>query len=601
MLNSIETMPRLAALYLRCSTDMQDGSIEQQRKELEQYAAKNGYTIVREFVDEAQSGVTFLDRPAFNEMVSSVENRLAEFQHVLTYDESRWGRGRNPRWNNYWKMHFDRYGVKVVLVHTSSSSGDDIGSYVMEVVESAEASEYSKKLSRATLRGAIDNARRGFSCGGSAPFGYNRVAVDKVTGKKLRILLQGEQIREREEKTVWDLGDPLEVETVRKIFDLRIKGLGYVAIADQLNRDGIPPPKRGRWRNKDQKWSGGTIKVILENPAYCGCRVFNRHPQSHLSGPSKERWLNEEKDWIVVENAHPAIISNETFQLANRNRKEYTPRKNRHFLQSPYLLSGLIKCLHCGFNFQGQRYGRKNILYYVCGGYVNKGKTVCTLLKINAKELQTFIIKAIKTRILRSDLLQRVEESLTKRLKGTSVERLHVLEQLKRSFAEANIKMDRLMTLVENGVDLSTVIDRVREVEREGKQLAQKIKEVEEANLSQEDIIDGKAQVQHLMDNFEKILTSAPIHVQKELLRKFIEVIQVDRQSNTILIYLKKVPSVKEGLNTIPIRSDFQGENSKTSSSPYVVVEKKLKEKASTTQRSQNRNLEASVKVSEQV
>ena len=41
-------------------------------------------------------------------------------------------------------MHFERLGVKVILVDTSSTTGNEMADYMIEVVESAEASEYSK-------------------------------------------------------------------------------------------------------------------------------------------------------------------------------------------------------------------------------------------------------------------------------------------------------------------------------------------------------------------------------------------------------------------------------------------------------------------------
>jgi hypothetical protein len=125
-----------------------------------------------------------------------------------------------------------------------------------KVVESAEAPEYSKKLSRATLRGSSANALRGFSSGGTAPYGYERIAISKDTGEKLRTLRQGEWMRSNLEKVVWDLGDPLEVENVKRIFQLKASGYGYVAIADQLNREGSLPAARTLEKQRPEMVSG---------------------------------------------------------------------------------------------------------------------------------------------------------------------------------------------------------------------------------------------------------------------------------------------------------------------------------------------------------
>ena len=58
------------AIYARVSSEKQDTdlSISAQLKHLREYAVKNGHKVVKEFVDEAESGRT-ADRPAFLEMV----------------------------------------------------------------------------------------------------------------------------------------------------------------------------------------------------------------------------------------------------------------------------------------------------------------------------------------------------------------------------------------------------------------------------------------------------------------------------------------------------------------------------------------------------
>ena len=533
---------RKVALYVRHSTDQQEGSTVSQIDELQRYCVQNNREVVRIFEDRAQSGTSFLKRPAFLEMLKLVESGKAGFDEVLVYDESRWGRGVNPRENSYWKVHFERFGVVVNVIHSRSSGGNDVGSYVIEVVESAEASEYSKKLSRATLRGAKDNARKGFSSGGSAPYGLKRVAVNKFTGHRTRDLQLGEHINE-DEKCVWDLGDPTEISIVERIFEMKIKGMGDVPIADVLNREGVPPPKRGRWKNKDQKWCGGAVRVILTNPCYCGTRIYNRHPQSHLAGPDKEVWFNPKEEWVITENAHPAIVSKETFEMANQDRKDYK-RKNRYFYSSPYLLSGLVVCSYCGFNFQGQNHSQKKMRHYEDSGYISKGKSVCTSYKINAVKLEAFVIKAIRTKILNSDLPKRLEEMLDGNIKHRSFERLENVEQLEKALSDNKTRMERLFTLYETGTAIEQIADRIKGLEKEKKAFEQELEKAKLSNMSRKEIFAAKASVQYLMDNFEVTLKYAPVHAQKELLRKFVQRIVVDRPSDSIIVYLKRVPSV---------------------------------------------------------
>ena len=59
-----------AALYARVSSDRQDVdlSVAAQLRALRDYADKNGYSVAREYGDEAESG-RVADRPQFREMI----------------------------------------------------------------------------------------------------------------------------------------------------------------------------------------------------------------------------------------------------------------------------------------------------------------------------------------------------------------------------------------------------------------------------------------------------------------------------------------------------------------------------------------------------
>ena len=73
----------LAALYIRCSTDMQaETSPEQQRQLAEKYALENNYKIIVSFEDIGKSGISFEKRPGFNSLLKAVQSN-PPFQAVL--------------------------------------------------------------------------------------------------------------------------------------------------------------------------------------------------------------------------------------------------------------------------------------------------------------------------------------------------------------------------------------------------------------------------------------------------------------------------------------------------------------------------------------
>ena len=86
------------ALYARVSSDRQDVdlSIAAQLRALRDYANKKGYIVVREYVDEAESG-RIADRPEFRKMIDAASKTSAPFQEILVWKFSRFNRKRVRR------------------------------------------------------------------------------------------------------------------------------------------------------------------------------------------------------------------------------------------------------------------------------------------------------------------------------------------------------------------------------------------------------------------------------------------------------------------------------------------------------------------------
>jgi predicted site-specific integrase-resolvase len=80
-----------AAQYVRMSTDHQHFSTQNQAAAIAVYAAQHDLTIVRTYTDEGRSGLRIELRELI-ELIDDVRSGRAEFDHILVYDVSRWGR-----------------------------------------------------------------------------------------------------------------------------------------------------------------------------------------------------------------------------------------------------------------------------------------------------------------------------------------------------------------------------------------------------------------------------------------------------------------------------------------------------------------------------
>ena len=80
-------------VYARVSSDSQDVdlSISAQLRALREYAAKQGHEILKEFVDEAESGRT-ASRPAFREMIALAKIKHPPFEAILVWKLNRFAR-----------------------------------------------------------------------------------------------------------------------------------------------------------------------------------------------------------------------------------------------------------------------------------------------------------------------------------------------------------------------------------------------------------------------------------------------------------------------------------------------------------------------------
>src|SRR5262245_56186830 len=80
-----------AVAYLRRSTNRQERSLEDQRREIEAYAQQRGYRVLRWYSDSGISGDATERRAEFLKMHQAATNSR-DFDVILCWDYSRFGR-----------------------------------------------------------------------------------------------------------------------------------------------------------------------------------------------------------------------------------------------------------------------------------------------------------------------------------------------------------------------------------------------------------------------------------------------------------------------------------------------------------------------------
>jgi site-specific DNA recombinase len=195
------------AIYARYSSDNQrDASIADQLRVCREFAARQGWTIVREFTDHAISGATLL-RSGFQALMRDALN--GRFDIVLAEALDRFSRDQEDTAGLFKRLTFA--SVSIVTLAEGDITHLHVG------LKGTMNALFLKDLADKTRRGLRGRVELGKS-GGGLCYGY------RVRGATHDGMATGER------EIV-----PAEAGVVRRIFGLYSTGMSPKAIARQLN------------------------------------------------------------------------------------------------------------------------------------------------------------------------------------------------------------------------------------------------------------------------------------------------------------------------------------------------------------------------------
>ena len=328
-----------AAEYVRMSTEHQQYSTENQSAKIREYAAQRGIQIVRTYADAGKSGLRIDGREALQKLLRDVESGQADFNVILVYDVSRWGRFQDADESAYYEYICRRAGIQVTYCAEQFENDGSPVSTIVKGVKRAMAGEYSRELSAKVFAGQCRLIELGFRQGGPAGFGLRRVLVDQLGNVKSE-LARGEQKSLQTDRVILTPGPGSEIQVVRDMYRWFIdEGLHELEIARRLNEQGIPT-------DLGRCWTRATVREILTNEKYIGNNVYNRVSFKL----KKHRVINEPDMWIRKDGAFGHLITPEAFYTAQgiiraRTRRfsdEELLEKLRGLYQRRGFLSGLI-------------------------------------------------------------------------------------------------------------------------------------------------------------------------------------------------------------------------------------------------------------------
>lgn len=326
-----KTTNRLAVAYARYSSNLQEErSVDDQLALCRDFAARNGFEIIRTYDDKAKSGASLVERDGLLRLINDA--RTGEFSIVVVEALDRISRDQEDMAAIYKRLRF--LGIEIIAVHDGKADTIQIG------IRSLIGAVYLEDLKHKVRRGMKGRVKDGLSAGGKA-YGYK-----PVLGRPGELAI-----------------DEAEAAVVRRIFAEFVAGKSPREIAWGLNQDRIDPPRGAVWTASTINGSRTRKSGILRNAIYGGTLVWNR-VRMVLDPDTGKRVSrqNPESEWQATDAPHLRIVEEEAFsraalRLGDRSRPTgYKPRR-------PRMLSGLLRCGCCtgGMTLDGLTHGHPRV------------------------------------------------------------------------------------------------------------------------------------------------------------------------------------------------------------------------------------------------
>jgi site-specific DNA recombinase len=361
-----------AILYARVSTDEQAKagySIPEQLRELRAHAAREGYRVVEEAVDDGHSGAD-PHRPGLRRVMELAE--VGAIDVVLAKKRNRLFRSRLYRL--LWDQDLGEFGVKLVAL-------DDTGNRFGDAMQDEFAEWEREEIARRTQDGLLEKCRSGLVIKRKrAAYGY-RASAD---GNALEVAES-------------------EMEVVRRIFRSVAEGVAVRSVRLSLERDDIPAPSGiGRWNQttitnivKSELYAPHTYEEVaelvepgvaarLDREALYGLWTWNTRKTTRRkvwdegAGECKIRYNytpRPREEWLFVP-VPDAGIPRGVAEAARRSLQENARNLSVAAQRFWELSGGILRCGECGHTLRPHtsRTRAGTLLhYYSCRSRYNTG------------------------------------------------------------------------------------------------------------------------------------------------------------------------------------------------------------------------------------
>ena len=501
-----------AVAYTRFSSENQnDVSIEAQMRAIKEYAVKNDYEIVKQYIDRAKSASSD-KRPEFQKMVK--ESKSGDFEAVIIHKIDRFA--RNMKDAAWYKAELNQFNVDLLSVNEDLTG--ESGDLVFNIMASV-ADWYLKNLRNEIDTKVRITAEKGYFLGGIPPFGFD-------TTDTYEEMKYGDRIKKIKRKKY--VINEEEAKIIEMIFKYAAEGNSTLRICSILNNNNV--------KNRSGKeWNSSSIYDILHNPKYKGTYVYARgnHRTSHI----------KRDDAVVIPNAIPSIVSEELWEKAQAEMKK---RKRERKGKNDYLLKNLIYCGKCGAKMvpDGGNYSR-----YVCGFWKKaqySSEKSDHFISINKNKVESYVVDKIYNEITQVINYNDIAEKINKYYYMIYDYEKKQIDDKKKQFDQLKIKKKRLevayLEAIENGVSIKDYQNRIKEINNKIKIISNQLYNSHEleSKITENDVRD-------MVTKSTNILLNGSIDEKIEYIKNIVEKVIIKKSisgTNYIEVKLKGLSGI---------------------------------------------------------
>jgi len=502
-----ENQKKKFVIYTRCSTDEQAQgdftTLDAQAHHCKNMLDAFGY----EMADIGNKGIVNddgfsgkdLNRPGIQLILNDVQTKRS-FDGVIFFRLDRLT--RNTRDLYAMIDVFKERNVDFISVRENLDSSTAIGRVVIGILGILSA--FERELTGERVKAsAIARVRQGLRIGGTTPIGY-------------KLVNNGEQLPNGKQPKKAVIDEKIAPH-IKIIWQMAAENKSLTEIGHALH-------ERKIYTSSGKPWLRTGLSSIIKNPFYKGYLKYNGELHKGKHEP-----LVSEKIWEKANTVLSARLPGHSFVKINH---EYT-----------YLLSGLIKCGHCGSHLVAAHSagrGKNKFFYYECAR--SRQALGCSYERIPAIGFDTEIIKFFKDASKDQKIITHAIGSavLDAKLKFEKIE--SIVNEKESALNTLRHEANQLLEMAMNNAITqgSTYKTKLAGIESEIGRLEEEIEKLQvQKKIAHMDASSGE----FLFKNIQlamKYLDLAPREAQRSLLQVLIKEIIVHDEKIAMTLYLEE-------------------------------------------------------------